>query len=196
MIDKEYIIEVLGRFEGKAIGKAYVPKDKAGNVLGVSGVTVATGFDIGQQTAVELGKLGLPEALREKLMPYVGLRKEAAVKKLEEKPLELSAEEVDVLDQAVHEKYIKETAVMYGPQFEVIPKQAQAVAVSLHYQFGVPRRDASPALGRAWDMLKTRSWKTAAEYLAAGIGWSADHRQYLGRRRQEAGLLLEIKEYA
>ena len=196
MIDKDYIISILGRFEGKAIKTAYVPKDKAGQVLGVSGVTIGTGFDLGQQAPKEIEKLDLPEALREKLMPYAGLKQEAAVKKLAESPLELSDEEVATLDKAVHEKYIKETESMFGPNFTVIPKQAQAVAVSLHYQFGRPRRAASPALGMAWDALKKQSYKAAAEYLSGAQGWSADHRLYMGRRRQEAGLLLEIKDYA
>ena len=45
-IDHAYIRATLERFEGKGIASAYVPA-KNGVPLGVSGVTVGTGVDLG-----------------------------------------------------------------------------------------------------------------------------------------------------
>jgi hypothetical protein len=191
MIYTDYIVEVLARFEGKAIIRGYVPC-KNGVPLGASGVTIGTGLDLGQQTGEGLRAMKVPAGVMEKLAPYIGLQKQAALDKLRELPLTLTADEVSALDKAVHEKYIAETASLFGPAFDAAPKQAQAVATSLHYQFGTPLRKASPALSLAWKSMQTGDYKTAAEYLAAPQGWSADHRQYLSRRRQEAALLKEI----
>jgi hypothetical protein len=190
MIYTDYIVETLGHFEGKAIEKGYIPC-RDGVPLGMSGVTIGTGFDLGQQTQAELQKLQLPEALCKKLAPYLGRKKLNALAYLKEHPLELTSEEVAALDRAVHEKYILETERLFGDNFTDVPKQVQAIAVSLHYQFGTPRRIASPALGMAWEALQQGHYAQAADYLTAVQGWSADHRQYLGRRRQEANLLRE-----
>jgi hypothetical protein len=77
MIDYKYIRGIVGRFEGKAIQRGYIPcqsgtwypggPDK-GWVLGQLGVTIATGVDLGQQA--EKGFTGLPEGLLAKLRPY------------------------------------------------------------------------------------------------------------------------------
>jgi hypothetical protein len=192
MIHKDYIIEVLARFEGKAITKGYVPC-KNGVPLGASGVTIGTGFDLGQQNRGSIKALGLSEELQEKLAPYLGLKKEAALEILARKPLLLSQAEIKDMDEAVHEKYITETADMFGPVFEEAPKQVQAAAVSLHYQFGTPRRAASPGLGLAWDAMWAGRYGEAAAYLTNPKGWSSSHQQYLPRRRQEAALLREIQ---
>jgi hypothetical protein len=116
-----------------------------------------------------------------------------AVNYLEGHPLELSDTEVTTLDRAVHLKYIGETATMFGPErFDEAPRQTQAVAVSLHYQFGILVRPGSPALHLAWDAMREGKYGSAADYLTAPQGWSKDHQQYLPRRRQEAALLKEI----
>jgi hypothetical protein len=67
----------------------------------------------------------------------------------------------------------------------------QAVAVSLHYQFGTPRRRDSPALAAAWAAMRRGEYGEAAGHLRGPSGWSASHRRYLGRRRAEAALLDE-----
>jgi hypothetical protein len=190
MIHTDYITEILGRFEGKAIAKGYVPC-KNGVPLGASGVTIGTGLDLGQQTEGSVKALNLPVEVYVRLVPYLGLKRQAALDALRIKPLVLSPEEVHTLDRAVHNKYIAETAALFGPGFEEAPKEVQAVAVSLHYQFGTPRRAASPALSLAWYAMQNKNYEAAAGYLTAPQGWSADHRQYLPRRKQEAALVLE-----
>ena len=56
----------------------YVPKEK-GKELGTSGVTIASGFDLGAHNINDLA--GLPEDLIQKFSPYLGLKgKEASNK--------------------------------------------------------------------------------------------------------------------
>jgi GH24 family phage-related lysozyme (muramidase) len=203
MIDKDYIETVLARFEGKSVPRGYIPCAKGnyygtgpekGDPLGASGVTVATGVDLGQQTLDGLRNMGLGEETLKVLLPYLGFKKSAAVEKLKETGgLTLTAAQVDEIDKAVHARYIAETASLFGPAFEEAPKQAQAVAVSLHYQFGTPRRAESPSLGLAWEAMKKGNYTQAAQYLKAVQGWSVGHRKYMERRKQEADLLLEIE---
>jgi hypothetical protein len=202
MIDYTYIETVLGRFEGKGINRGYIPCERGtwypggadkGAVLGQSGVTIGTGVDLGQQT--ERGFIGLSAELLDKLRPYLGLKKQAAKEALIKCPLILSLEEVRQIDELIHKRYIDETAVMFGkPVFEMTPKQVQAVAVSLHYQFGVPRRKESPALEKAWEGMRRGAYLEAAGYLENEHLWSQSHRAYLRRRRIEAVLLREAAE--
>jgi GH24 family phage-related lysozyme (muramidase) len=203
MIDTAYIRTVLARFEGKAIARGYIPcargtyygtgPDK-GEPLGASGVTVATGVDLGQQTRKGLESMGISPEIVVLLVPYIGLQKQAAMEKLRKAPLTLSAAQVEEIDRILHERYITETAGLFGrDSFERAPKQVQAVAVSLHYQFGALSRAASPALGRAWDLMRQGAYTSAADALRDLSGWSKSHQLYMSRRRAEAALLDEAQ---
>ena len=65
----------LGRWEGGQYLHGYVPiDDKSGKVAGKSGMTIATGFDIGQKTRSELKKLHLADDLYKRLEHYADLR--------------------------------------------------------------------------------------------------------------------------
>jgi hypothetical protein len=198
VIDYGYIAGILGRFEGKAIRRGYIPcrngtwypggADK-GEILGQSGVSIATGVDLGQQT--EKGFSRLPVELLNKLHPYFGLKRDAAKEALIRRPLELSAGEVEQIDRLIHKRYIDETAALFGTAFGGAPRQVQAVAVSLHYQFGTPKRKESPALGAAWEAMRRGEYREAAEHLCNMDLWSQPHRVYLARRRAEAAFLRE-----
>jgi hypothetical protein len=189
-IDGNFIAMILGRLEGRGIARGYVPEDKNGNPLGASGVTVATGVDLGQQSASSLLGMGLPEALVDRLAPYLGLKGREAQYLLAREPLALTREEVDAVDAAVRTKYIAETAELFGREaFAAAPKEVQAVAVSLHYQFGAPERKASPALALAWKSMQRGGYARAAAALRDPLGWSKPHQQYLKRRQAEATLL-------
>ena len=190
MIDTAYIRIVLERFEGKGIAKGYVPADKSGKAFGASGVTVATGVDLGQQTKEGLAAMGIPAAVISRLAPYLGAKREEAQYLLAREPLHLTQEEVDVIDRAVHAKYIDQAAGLFGRDaFEAAPREVQAVAVSLHYQFGTPARKASPALENAWNAMRRGNYAYAAVELRDPSGWSIPHQQYIKRRAAEAALL-------
>jgi hypothetical protein len=193
-IDTAYIRTVLESFEGKGVARGYVPA-RNGEPIGSSGVTIATGLDLGQQTVASLEVMGIPRSLIERFRPYLGAKTKEAQYILARSPLTLTPEEVALVDGAVHAKYIDETAALFGrAAFEAAPKQVQAVAVSLHYQFGTPARAASPALAKAWQAMREGRYALAAEWLRKPCGWSEAHQAYLRRRREEALLLLEAGE--
>ncbi len=52
--------------EGKQIAVGYVPVGKNGKRLGNSGLTIGTGFDLGQHSATEIQQLDIPPALKER----------------------------------------------------------------------------------------------------------------------------------
>lgn len=55
--------------------KGYVPTDKMGKAIGQSGVTIGTGFDLGQHSEQDLVNIGVPNDLIQVLHPYLGKRK-------------------------------------------------------------------------------------------------------------------------
>ena len=200
MIDKDYIGRILARFEGRAIPRGYVPcrggtfygTGDLGEPLGASGVTVATGVDLGQQSEAGLRAMGISAGTLTALAPYLGLRKAEAVAKLRAVPLTLTPEQVAEIDGAVHERYIENAAKLFGREtFAAAPKEVQAVAVSLHYQFGTPGRPASPALHMAWGAMQSGDYAKAAALLRNAELWSESHRTYMNRRRAEAAILEE-----
>ena len=120
--------------EGRKL-KGYVPMDKAGNVFGQSGVTVGTGFDIGQRSLGELKAMGLPQELVAKLTPYVGKKKASAVQALKIAPLRLSNEEVDLIDSVVKKDALNRLEASYNKNSKVkfqdlLPEQ-QTILASL-----------------------------------------------------------------
>ena len=200
MIDYDFINAVLAKYEGKGYTRGYVPceggtyfggnEPEKGKPLGASGVTIATGVDLGQQTLKGLSDMGISIEPLAVLKPYIGLKKQAAIEVLKSSPLTITAEQVREIDEMVHKYYIHNTARGFGyERFESAPKEVQAVAVSLCYQFGSPWRAVSPSLGMAWEAMQAGKYREAAAYLSNPNGWSAEHRQYLLRRRQEAELL-------
>jgi GH24 family phage-related lysozyme (muramidase) len=203
MIDYDFINFILGRFEGKGFTRGYIPCQQGtwfggsdpskGAPLGVSGVTIATGVDLGQQSKARLSSMGISATTVSILAPYIGLKQDQAVEKLRETPLTITEAQVREIDEAVSRHYIHDTARMFGQEiFEIAPKEVQAVAASLCYQFGLPRRDASPALNLAWEAMREGKYQEAAAHLSAPVGWSTSHQQFMNRRRQEAELLLKV----
>ncbi|ACX97103.1 hypothetical protein Hneap_2293 [Halothiobacillus neapolitanus c2] len=57
----------------------YVPKYKNGKAIGKSGVTIGYGVDLGQQDMATLKAWGVSKSLRDKLKPYLGKTKAAAI---------------------------------------------------------------------------------------------------------------------
>ncbi|EFC42738.1 pesticin domain protein [Naegleria gruberi] len=126
--------------------KGYVPQSKSGTVVGKSGVTVGTGFDIGQQNVKGLKSLGLSPSLVDKLSPYTGLKQQAAKNFLSKNPLSLSPAEAKAIDKAVMDKSLAslakdyEAAAAKNPNavknFKDLPSSVQSVAYSVQHQYG------------------------------------------------------------
>jgi hypothetical protein len=103
-IDFGFISELEGgqRLEG------YVPVDtKSGTVIGNSGVTIATGVDLGHRSAEDIDRLDLPRSLRDKLKPYAGIRRERALELLRDHPIRIAQAEADMLDRTVKRDLIE-----------------------------------------------------------------------------------------
>ena len=191
-IHLDYIREVLARFEGDGYTRGYVPCDRAGVPLGASGVTIGTGVDLGQQSAERLVSMGVPDSLVRKFAPYLTLKRGVAQAALASQPLVLSSDEVAALDSAVIGRYIADIAARYDADapykaFDLIPREAQAVIVSLLYQRGV---NSPPKFPNTWRALVRGDWPDAAARLCNGALWDG----YRTRRRAEGEILKKIKE--
>lgn len=203
-INQAYIAAFLARVEGKRQTHGYIPCHKAGGgtanyrgdgdpaaykAMGVSGVTIATGCDLGQTSAAILSRWGLANSILAKFSPYLGKRKGEAIAILHQRRLTISDTEAIATDLAVHSGYLRDNVIpVYekaaGVAFADLPDQAQAVIMSCIFHKGPAgvRKDW-PVL---WGHLIRQDWKCAAQELLTGF------RQYRGRRQAEGRLLLEI----
>ena len=205
-IDK--IAEVLRRpgFEGPQQLRGYIPCDltTGGTAnyyggpnperyvpMGISGVTIGTGVDLGQTDAATLADIGVEQGIINQLRPYLGQRQAAAVAVLHRLPLTISQDVADELDAAMLNHHITKIADYYDRavglpgRFATLPWQAQAVIVSIQYQRGVKSPRKYP---NTWSALVRQDWADAAARLGNGRLWSG----YQRRRRLEGRLLEEL----
>lgn len=161
-------------------GGAYPEKYQA---MGASGVTIATGCDLGQTDIQTLQKYGLEDkALLDALKPYIGLKKDAAINALYKKALFIAPSEAEAIDNAVHSGYLARYVIPAydkdsGISFVYLPKEAQAVVMSVCFQKGCGGvRREWPKL---WKYLTTQNWKAASQELLTGFS------QYQNRRAAE-----------
>ena len=190
-INFDFIKKFLGLMEGQGITRGYVPCDKAGRPLGVSGVTIGTGVDLGQQTGAGLLDMGVPHAVVKKLLPYIGLKKAAALAAIKAQPLVLTPAEVAAIDDAVFARYVRDIEARYNKDnpaspFADSPPEAQAVLVSILYQRGLGSPKNYP---NTWKLLLAGDWPGAAAKLCNGALWDG----YQTRRAAEGKLLKRIK---
>lgn len=182
----------IGRTDTPAFG---VPFPATGSAflykaMGVSGVTIATGCDLGQTTRATLEDYGLNDrALLDTLQPYIGLKRDDALLKLFAAPLLITKEQSESLDYAVHGGYLRKyVRPAYDKastvKFDDLPNQAQAVVMSVCFQKGCGgvRRDWP----KTWKYLTTQDWARASHELQHGFV------KYEGRRRMEGKLLEEL----
>lgn len=210
-VDIGYISDFLNRsgVEGPRVCIGYIPCWIAGTgrvrsanytgvagqdpsryeAMGASGVTIATGVDLGQTDAGTLRGYGVPAALCDALQSYFGLRRAAAIKQLSKMPLRIRPADAEALDHAVHAGYLARYVLpVYNRNscvpFDDLPRQAQAVIFSVCYQKGCGgvRKDWP----KLWGFLTTQRWADASEELRHGF------KQYVLRRRIEGELLREL----
>lgn len=133
----------IGSLEGRRL-VGYVPLDRDGKVEGHSGITVATGVDLGQDHHGGYIDSHLADAaLKAKLAPFMGFRGHDAVDYLTHHPLILTTREADDLDEAVEGAHVAALRAAYDaarspglPDFDHIPDQAQTVIASVAFQYG------------------------------------------------------------
>lgn len=207
MIDMQKIADVLHRpgFEGPQQLCGYIPCDLSSGgtanyfggpnperyePMGISGVTVGTGVDLGQTDAATLWGMGVPEALTTLFRPYLGKQDVAAVYALHAAPLSISMSEADALDAAMLRHHVQKISARYDRDagagaFAELPWRAQAVIVSIQYQRGVNSPSKYP---NTWAALVRRDWADAAARLKNGALWEG----YRQRRALEGDLLREL----
>ena len=102
---------VLKTFEATKLS-GYVPTPS-------SGVTIATGFDLGQHSKEEIKSLNLPKTLEDKLTPYAGSSDATKAKNLT-----ITAEEAALLDKAVIDSKLAKFNAAYVDKFGESPERS------------------------------------------------------------------------
>lgn len=159
--------------------------------MGISGVTVGTGVDLGQTDAATLGGMGVSPGIVNQLRPYLGQRRAAAVAVLHRLPLTLRQDVADDLDVAMLSHHVTQIADYYDRavgvpgRFATLPWQAQAVIVSIQYQRGVNSPRKYP---NTWKAFVSEDWADASARLKNVSLWSG----YQRRRRLEGQLLEQL----
>ena len=174
--------------EGGSQTMGYVPAGAVSN----SGVTVATGFDLGCRSVADLNQLGLPGALVTKLTPYLGKTKQAASDLLTKQPLTITKTEAETIDRAVKSgavttlkaKYLASAQNTAKTDFFDLDAQAQTVIASVAFQYG----DLETKTPKFWKAVSSQDWAEAVKILR-NFG-----DLYRTRRGLEADLLEEIAE--
>lgn len=172
----------LGEWEGGQYLHGYFPfsnRSEAGTILGRSGMTIATGFDVGQKSDAELKNLGLEETLLNKLSPYAGLTFKGKtraqvieeVTKLNAPIPKINVEEANLLDRLIHEEHLQAAVSAYNaarqpgvPAFGSLPANWQTVLFSRFFHQGKGAHRTS-VIKPFWNALTKGDWEAAAKGL-------------------------------
>lgn len=143
----------------------YVPVDKKTKIpLGESGVTIASGFDLGQRGLKDLS--GLPENIQIKLKPYLGLKKELAQKKLDKFPVSITNDEALIVNEFAKadaiSKLKKRWKAKTGNDFESLPRHQATPIASVAFQYG----DLAKKTPNFWNQVTSNDWEGAKKNLA------------------------------
>jgi GH24 family phage-related lysozyme (muramidase) len=197
----EKIETFLAKVEGSRQVRGYIPcytskggtanyygagNPKEYKAMGASGVTVATGVDLGQTDTDMLRSIGVRTGTIHFLLPYLGKKRSEALQVLHRLPLTLSASMAEELDHAVHGYHLESIRARYDREagkgaYNAAPWQAQAVIFSLLYHMGCGAPNKIPI---TWQALVAGQWATAAQELCSD-NWA----QYVTRRHAEGALL-------
>ena len=160
----------------------YVPKDKKKKVLGKSGPTIASGFDVGQRSLSDLK--GLPATLVVKLEPYLGMKGAAADAYVTANELTLTNEEIDTINKFSKKQEINRLKEDWEGStstlgFDDLTEAQATVVASVAFQYGNLPTEA-PTF---WKHVTNGDWdKAEAELRAFGD-------KYPTRRTAEADFL-------
>lgn len=184
----------IAKLEGDQWLRGYIPIKRTGIVAGRSGMTVASGFDVGQWSSAELSSFGFPPALLAKLKPFAahafkGRSREqvaATVAKLGPVPV-LTKAEADLCDGAVFARTLGEAIRAWDlapvpgvPRFAQLPSGWQTVWLSRFYQEGAGTHVARGKTFRR--QARNGDWTGAITTLKS-------YTEYQGRAKAEAALL-------
>ena len=158
----------------------YVPKEQ-GKELGTSGVTIASGFDLGAHNINDLA--GLPEDLIQKFSPYLGLQGKEASNKASS--LKITKEEADVVNAYAANRSVLRLKDRYenttGESFDSLTPRQQTVMASVNFQYGTLETKTP----NFWKQVTTGDWDGAERNLR-DFG-----DKYSSRRNKEADYLTD-----
>ena len=180
-VDYKFLSDLEGG--SKTIG--YVPA--AG--VSKSGVTIATGFDLGQRNINDLNALKLDPFLIGKLKPYLGAKSTTAQDLIKKAPLSISLIQARAIDKAVKSAHLTQIKLRYDTapgnkkKFIDLPPEAQTVIASVSFQYGVGLNVRTP---KFWKAVTSQNWPEAIRLLKT----FGD--VYPTRRKKEATLMEKI----
>lgn len=170
MIDFEFI-ETL---EGGCRVTGYVPAADWSR----SGVTIATGFDLGCRDERDLIAMGFSKNLIDKLKPYLGLRNYDAQNLLMRKLLVITQAEAHFINSCVKSNAITLLIDSY-PDFEALSDECQTVIASVAFQYG----NLEKRCPKFWKFCIAKDWKNVI------IELNNFGDRYPTRRKKESKLL-------
>lgn len=188
-IDWKFISEQEG--SQKLVG--YIPSTPG--FTNQSGVTIATGFDIGQHSAPQLRNLFGSTPLFKKLSPYANLKQASARKALAQQPLNITAAEALQIDTAIKHRKTSILILKYDSAIQIkrqrfpkhnlldfsqLPQEAATVIASVAFQYGIELSSSTP---KFWEQITDQDWKAVHTNLL-NFGDA-----YPSRRRREADYL-------
>ena len=121
----------IANYEGNKL-QGYVPDAKGSQ----SGVTIASGLDLGARSVNDLK--GLPENIITKLKPFLGLKGSQAVAKAKE--LNITNEEAKIINTFAHKQSLTKLKKKWekdsGQSFDLLSKEQATVLASVAFQYG------------------------------------------------------------
>ena len=146
-----------------------------------SGVTIASGFDLGARKLSDLN--GLPKEIINKLKPYLGLKGNKAIS--EASKLEITEEEGRIINQFAKKESTKKIRKAWkkttGKSFDSLTKEQATVVASVAFQYG----NLETETPNFWKYVTSNQWQKAYDELMD----FGDN--YTTRRKEEAKLLLK-----
>ena len=158
-----------------------------------SGVTIAMGCDLGQQTIGSLRKMGLSDDLVFKLTPYLGLTKKAAMRFLEAHPLSITKEEEQQINRGIVGLYIDYARAEFDGEdpvvkFDDLTMGCQIALTSLRFHLGVGKKKYPKTFG----YFRDGYWNEAAMELMTASRWpSSWPKNFVERRYAEGEKVLQ-----
>lgn len=203
--------------EGGLQTEGYIPMTgKGGNykgakgqtirpVIGASGVTVGEGVDLGQAREDHLKQTSLPENVKEKILPYIGKKREDAVEALKAQPLQLTEEEAFEITDAFKKIYLDNDIMKVydrnrregAPEFTNLPSQIQTVLADMGWHMGAGTKGGGRFTRRALDRAGDGDFEGIIDVLEDSIRserQGSNRRWFKERRRQEIDLLEDYLE--
>jgi len=146
-----------------------------------SGITIASGFDLGARKLSDLN--GLPKEIINKLKPFLNLKGNEAVSKAKE--LKITKEEGRIINQFAKKQAITRIRKLWkkttGESFDSLTTEQATVVASVAFQYG----NLETATPNFWKYVTSNEWQKAYDELM-DFG-----DRYTTRRKEEAKLLLK-----